>query len=42
MADKQRLERAVTADPPWWSSLAYWVCWVGLALVAVYAVAGRD
>ena len=37
MADKQKLERTAGADRPWWSTLAYWMCWLFLVALAIYA-----
>lgn len=37
MADKHRMERG-PATPVWWSTLAYWTCWVSLAAIAAYAL----
>lgn len=37
MVDKHRLERGEVAV--WWSTALYWLCWIGLAGFAVYALA---
>jgi len=38
MLDKHRLARTAGTEQPWWSTLAYWVCWLFLAALAIYAV----
>ena len=38
MADKHRLQAKGGAPGVWWSTLLYWICWAGLAALAVYVV----
>jgi hypothetical protein len=35
MLDKHRLERSLGVGRPWWSTSLYWLCWLGLAALAV-------
>ena len=37
MLEKHRLARTVGTEQPWWSTLVYWVCWLFLAALAIYA-----
>ncbi len=36
MFDKHRLQRRVEVVPPLWSVALYWICWVGLAVMATW------
>jgi hypothetical protein len=38
MADKHRIEAKQGAPRVWWSTLLYWLCWVALAAIVLYAV----
>lgn len=38
---KHRLDNASQGDAPWWDGVLYWVCWIGLAAVALLAVLRR-
>jgi Mn2+/Fe2+ NRAMP family transporter len=37
MLEKHRLARTAGTEQPWWSTLVYWVCWLFLAVLAIYA-----
>ena len=39
MADKHRLETTTSGQPPSWATALYWVCWIGLAAIAVAVIA---
>ena len=36
MWDKHRLESRMSNGDPWWVTLLYWTCWLGLAAIAVW------
>ncbi len=36
MLDNHRADRG--SPQPWWSTAAYWICWVGLATLVVVVV----
>lgn len=39
MTDKHAIEAGAGATRVWWSLVLYWVCWLGLAALAAYAIA---
>jgi hypothetical protein len=39
MTDKHRIENARGELRPWWSTLLYWVCWLGLAALTIVVIA---
>lgn len=39
MMDKHAIEAGSGATRVWWSLALYWICWLGLAGLAAYAVA---
>lgn len=42
MWDMRRMERNGTLSPrPLWSLLLYWICWLLLAGIGIYAIAGN-
>lgn len=38
MTDKHRIEASDQTARIWWSTALYWICWLGLAAVAAYAL----
>lgn len=36
MYERHRLDLQSGAMLPWWANLLYWLCWIGLAALAVY------
>lgn len=38
MYDKHRLESGAGTGRLWWAEALYWGCWIGLLVLAVYAV----
>jgi hypothetical protein len=41
MYDKHRLETSTPVSRLWWAELLYWLCWVALAALGLYLLAGR-
>ena len=39
MYERHRLDLQAGAALPWWAPLLYWLCWIGLAALAVYFAA---
>jgi hypothetical protein len=39
MYERHRLDLQAGAALPWWARLLYWLCWIGLAALAVYFAA---
>lgn len=39
MYERHRLDLQGGTVLPWWASLLYWLCWIGLAALAVYFAA---
>ena len=39
MYERHRLDLQAGAMLPWWVRLLYWLCWIGLAALAVYFAA---
>ncbi len=39
MYERHRLDLQAGAVLPWWARLLYWLCWIGLAALAVYFAA---
>ena len=38
MFDKHRVESGAASVQPWWTTALYWICWLGLAALAVVVV----
>ena len=39
MYERHRLDLQAGVALPWWARLLYWLCWIGLAALAVYFAA---
>lgn len=38
MFEKRRLDNRTNAAQPWWSEALYWICWLLLGALMVYAL----